>query len=85
MLVAVGLGVGVGLGATVNDRVSGAEPLPARSIARVENVYGPLPSPLYVFGDEQLAYVPVVVPGPSSLHSNVPSSSAMNSNDAVVA
>jgi len=55
VLVAVGLGVGVGLGATVNDRVSGAEPLPARSIARVENVYGPLPSPLYVFGEPNVS------------------------------
>jgi len=55
VLVAVGLGVGVGLGATVNDRVSGDEPLPARSIARVENVYGPLPSPLYVFGEPNVS------------------------------
>ena len=80
-----GLGVGVALGSTVNDRVSADEPFPARSIAYIENVYAPAPSPLYVFGDEQLAYAPVAVPGPSSLHSNVPSSSATNSNDAVVA
>ena len=50
----VGL-VGVPLGATVNDRVSGDEPFPARSIAHIENVYEPAPSPLYVFGDAQLA------------------------------
>ena len=83
--VGVGLGVGVGSGSTVNDRVSGDEPFSARSIACIENVYEPAPSPLYVFGDEQLAYVPVAVPGPSSLHSNVPSSFELNSNDAVVA
>jgi hypothetical protein len=85
----VGLGVGVGVGiesgATVNDRVSGDEPLPARSIERIENVYAPAARPLYVLGDEQLAYVPVAVPGPSSLHSNVPSSFELSSNEAVVA
>ena len=48
-------------------------------------MYEPAPSPLYVFGDEQLVYVPVAVPGPSSLHSNLPSSLETNSNDAVVA
>ena len=69
----------------MNDRVSGDEPLPARSIERIENVYEPAASPLYVVGDEQLAYAPVAVPGPSSLHSNVPSSFELNSNDAVVA
>src|SRR4051794_19308173 len=51
----VGLGVGVALGSTVNDRVSADEPFPAKSIAYIENVYEPVPSPLYVFGDEQLA------------------------------
>ena len=69
----------------MNDRVAGDETFSARSIARVEKVYEPAASPLYVFGDEQLAYVPVAVPGPSSLHSNVPSSFELNSNDAVVA
>ena len=80
-----GLGDGIGLGSTVNDRVTGDETFCARSIARAENVYEPALSPLYVFGDEQLEYVPVAVPGPSSLHSNVPSSFELNSNDAVVA
>ena len=51
---AVAVGVGVAVGLTVNDRVSADEPFPARSIARVEKVYEPAPSPLYVFGDEQL-------------------------------
>ena len=51
---AVGDGVGVALGSTVNDRVAGDETFSARSIARVEKVYEPAPSPLYVFGDEQL-------------------------------
>ena len=39
-------GVGVPLGATVNVRVAGAEPLPARSVAEVKNVYVPAPSAL---------------------------------------
>jgi hypothetical protein len=44
--VGVGLGVGVRLGATVNNRVSGDEPLPARSIERIENAYEPALSPV---------------------------------------
>ncbi len=50
----LGDGVGVAVGLTVNDRVSGDETFSARSIARIEKVYAPAPSPLYVFGDEQL-------------------------------
>jgi hypothetical protein len=83
--VAVGLGVGVGLGSTVKDRVSAVELLSARSIARIVNVYAPAAIPVYVFGDVQLVYVLVTVPGPSSMHSNLPSSFETNSNDAVVA
>src|SRR4051794_8208760 len=49
--VGLGVGVGVGSGATVNDCVAGDETFCARSIARVEKVYTPAPSPLYVVGD----------------------------------
>ena len=57
---------------TVNDRVAGvASTLPAASVARTENVYAPSASGPTTRGDVQLAYVPVVAPGPSSLHSNV--------------
>src|SRR4051812_11674072 len=53
--VGVGVGLGVAVGSTVNDRVAADERFPARSIVYVENMYAPGASPLYVFGDEQLA------------------------------
>ena len=67
---------------TVNDRVAGvASTLPAASVARTENVYGRRQRPT-TRGDVQLTYVPVVAPGPSSLHSNVePGLAEVNVND----
>jgi hypothetical protein len=57
---------------TVNDAVAGdASGVPRLSVARTENVYDPSASELYAFGDVHAAYVPVVEPGPSSLHWNV--------------
>ena len=41
------------------------------SVARTENVYAPSASGPTTRGDVQLTNVPVVAPGPSSLHSNV--------------
>jgi hypothetical protein len=56
----------------VNDRVAGlASTLPTASVERTENVYVPSASGPSARGDVQLAYVPVVALGPSSLHSNV--------------
>ena len=56
----------------VQETLAGeASTLPAASVARTEKVYAPSASGPYARGDAQLAYVPVVAPGPSSLHSNV--------------
>jgi hypothetical protein len=67
---------------SVNDAVAGdASGVPRLSVARTENVYDPSASELYAFGEVHAAYVPVVEPGPSSLHSNVdPASVAVNVN-----
>jgi hypothetical protein len=81
----LGDGDGDGLGPTVNDRVSADGPFPARSIVYIAKVYAPAASPLYSFGEVQGVHAPLAVSGPSRLHSNLSSSSAMNSNDAVVA
>jgi hypothetical protein len=45
--------------------------LPTASVARTLNVYDPFARLEYAFGDVHEPYVPVVVPGPSSLHWNV--------------
>src|SRR3954454_20475901 len=64
---------------TVNGRVAGVGSVMPERVARTENVYRPSVSGPYAFGDAQLVYVPVVAPGPSSLHSNVdPDSVAVN-------
>ena len=70
---------------TVNGRVAGVGSVIPERVARTENVYRPSVSGPYAFGDAQLVYVPVVVPGPSSLHSNVePDSVAVNRYDGEV-
>ena len=68
---------------TVNVRVAGVgSTLPAASVARTENVYVPSASEPRIRGEVHDAYVPVVAPGPSSVHSNVaPVSVAENVND----
>ena len=53
--------------------------LPDPSIARTRNVWAPLPSPEYAVGEEQAAN-----DAPSTLHSNVAGSLAMNSKCAHV-
>src|SRR3954451_8673255 len=64
---------------TVNGRVAGVGSVIPERVARTENVYRPSVSGPYAFGEAQLVNAPVVVPGPSSLHSNVePDSVAEN-------
>ena len=67
---------------TVNGRVAGVGSVTPARVARTENVYRPSVSGPYAFADAQLVYVPVVAPGPSSLHSNVePARVAVNRYD----
>ena len=70
---------------TVKGRVAGVGSVIPERVARTEDVYRPSVSGPYACGDAQFVYAPVVVPGPSSLHSNVePDSVAENRYDGSV-